>query len=168
MSDLKPPSASKKDVVMQDESQHREAMIDVFKGPKVDIYGDTGMEDPSDEDEQAQVVSNNRQRDKSPIQPQSVPNDNDVPMTDNRNLDDVLNEAENRTLDPELRRAMDFISKTIDQLKNGDLLRRVDALVEINDAISAMSSKSSSGATPGETPAGPSTEAEYQVQALIK
>ena len=81
----------------------------------------------------------------------------DIP--DDRDLDAVLNEAENRTLDPEQRRAMDFISTRINQLMNGDLLRRVDALVDINDAIGALSNKATS-ATPGGDST-PSTDVEY-------
>lgn len=50
---------------------------------------------------------------------------------------------------------------------NGDLLRRVDSLVEIHDAISALSDKGKT-ATPGGTDSGPSSEVEYQAEALLK
>lgn len=41
--------------------------------------------------------------------------------------------------DPELRQAMEKIQKHIDQLKVGDLLKRVDSLVALNEVISATS-----------------------------
>lgn len=55
---------------------------------------------------------------------------------------------------------MEFISTRINQLMNGDLLRRVDALVDINDAIGALSNKAQAS-TPGGADSAPSTDAEY-------
>lgn len=49
---------------------------------------------------------------------------------------------------------------------NGDLLRRVDALVDINDAIGALSNKASTTTPGGDL--NPSTDVEYQAQALLK
>ena len=55
-------------------------------------------------------------------------------------LDQALNLAEMQMeTDPELREHMDGIQKHIDQLKVGDLLKRVDSLVALNEVISATS-----------------------------
>ena len=57
-----------------------------------------------------------------------------------RDLDDVLDGAEkNLNVDPELREQVDFILDHIRQLKVGDLLKRVDSLVALNELISATS-----------------------------
>jgi hypothetical protein len=57
-----------------------------------------------------------------------------------RDLDDVLDGAEkNLDVDPELREQIDFILDHIRQLKVGDLLKRVDSLVALNELISATS-----------------------------
>jgi len=51
-----------------------------------------------------------------------------------------LNDAELKLeieTDPELRRHMESIRSHIDQLKVGDLLKRVDSLVALNEVISA-------------------------------
>ena len=59
---------------------------------------------------------------------------NDVPAS----LDSVLQAAEMQLdMDPELRKHMEFIQNHIDQLKVGDLLKRVDSLVALNEIISA-------------------------------
>lgn len=39
--------------------------------------------------------------------------------------------------DPDLRKHMEAIQRHIDQLKVGDLLKRVDSLVALNEVISA-------------------------------
>jgi hypothetical protein len=58
-----------------------------------------------------------------------------------RDLDDVLDGAEkNLNVDPELREQVDFILDHIRQLKVGDLLKRVDSLVALNELISATTS----------------------------
>ena len=43
--------------------------------------------------------------------------------------------------DPELRQHMEAIQRHIDQLKVGDLLKRVDSLVALNEVISATSNQ---------------------------
>ena len=43
--------------------------------------------------------------------------------------------------DPELRQHMEEIQRHIDQLKVGDLLKRVDSLVALNEVISATSNQ---------------------------
>lgn len=54
------------------------------------------------------------------------------------NLDDALNAAEMQMdTDPELRKHMEAIQRHIDQLKVGDLLKRVDSLVALSEVISA-------------------------------
>jgi len=55
-------------------------------------------------------------------------------------MEDAMNEAELKLeieTDPELRRHMESIRSHIDQLKVGDLLKRVDSLVALNEVISA-------------------------------
>ena len=47
--------------------------------------------------------------------------------------------------DPELRKHMDAIQKHIDQLKVGDLLKRVDSLVALNEVISATGQNNDGG-----------------------
>ena len=91
----------------------------------------------------------------------------DAGEPDLRRLDDVLDEAENKTLSPELRKALEFVNKTISQLKDGDLLRRVDALVDINDIISALGNKQANE-TPGADASPATSESDIQAQALIK
>ena len=75
--------------------------------------------DIGDEDNAAQVVSAKKK------QPQL-------------NLDEALNMAEMQMdTDPDLRKHMEAIQRHIDQLKVGDLLKRVDSLVALNEVISA-------------------------------
>ena len=58
------------------------------------------------------------------------------------NLDDALTQAElQMETDPELRQHMEAIQRHIDQLKVGDLLKRVDSLVALNEVISATSNQ---------------------------
>lgn len=53
-------------------------------------------------------------------------------------LDAALIKAEQQMdTDPELREQMEAIQRHIDQLKVGDLLKRVDSLVALNEVISA-------------------------------
>lgn len=104
-----------------DEGPSREDLGDVFRGAAAANNEDVPMnsEEPH-EDDAAQVIS--KTRDKSPAQPQSNPSagkdlePEDVPMVDipdDRDLDAVLNDAELKTLSPEKRRAMEYISTRI-------------------------------------------------------
>ena len=57
-------------------------------------------------------------------------------------LDEALAQAEiQMETDPELRQHMEAIQRHIDQLKVGDLLKRVDSLVALNEVISATSNQ---------------------------
>lgn len=76
------------------------------------------------------------------------------------NLDEALAAAENADLPPEMRSAIEFIQKNITQLRDGDLLRQVDALVDINEAVGGFSTKTGEGGTAGEI--------DVQQQALIR
>ena len=100
-------------------------MQDVFQGkvelknnnPNQNADENVEMKDAAPEDNEAQVVTKNEPA---------------------RNLDDMLQEAEGLIdIDPELRKQMEVIQKHIDQLKVGDLLKRVDSLVALNEVISA-------------------------------
>ena len=56
----------------------------------------------------------------------------------NRLLDNAMDQAEdNLDHDPEFTKARNFILNHIKQLKIGDLLKRVDSLVALNEMISA-------------------------------
>ena len=54
-------------------------------------------------------------------------------------MKEKLRNAEFGISDPELRKQENFILNHIRQLRIGDLLKRVDSLVALNDVISASS-----------------------------
>ena len=72
----------------------------------------------------------------------------DLRPMNTQNLEKALIEAENRDLDPELRAEVENVDKHIEQLRNGDLLRQVDALVELNELIGSFNNKATND-TPG-------------------
>jgi hypothetical protein len=81
------------------------------------------------------------------------------------NLDAALRAAEDKFLPPELRKAMEQIRRNIAQLREGDLLRQVDALVEINDCIGGSKEKD---AAKNATPSPGDPDLDLMTQAVIK
>ena len=54
------------------------------------------------------------------------------------NLDEVLNQAEDRLIiDPELAKNRQIILDHIEALKVGDMMKRINCLIALNDIISA-------------------------------
>lgn len=67
-------------------------------------------------------------------------------------------------MDPELRRHMETIQRHIDQLKVGDLLKRVDSLVALNEVISNTGVQNDGG----EKPTDDNPDSKLQQTALIR
>jgi hypothetical protein len=121
-------------------------MQDVFSGRGQQPQEDADMEDAV-EDEVAQVthISAKKlglQRPTAAVatNPQR-PANNFVMDEDGDEIQRLLREAENNLdADPALRDQKVFILDHIQQLREGDLLKRVDSLVALNEVISATSS----------------------------
>ena len=78
------------------------------------------------------------------------------------NLDDLLENAEKMQeleTDPQLKKQIDFIMHHIGLLKVGDLLKRVDSLVALNELISGAGSS---------TDTSMSADKQMQQKALIR
>jgi hypothetical protein len=121
-------------------------MQDVFSGRGQQPQVDADMDDAV-EDEVAQVthISAKKlglQRPTAAVatNPQR-PENNFVMDEDGDEIQRLLREAENNLdADPALRDQKVFILDHIQQLREGDLLKRVDSLVALNEVISATSS----------------------------
>lgn len=106
------------------------------------------------EDHEAHPVKNGLQR---PSQPQ----EKNVEMMNEEGdeINELLRMAEdNLDMDPALREQIQVILNHINQLKNGDLLKRVDSLVALNDLITVASSQEG----------GPVVEQKTEQKALIR
>jgi hypothetical protein len=141
------------DVVMQNPSavSNPSALSDVFAGKVPQPQDDVDMVADIDgqEDEVAQVA--NQSPSKLGLQKPSaaittVPKkmNNFVMDEDCDEIQRMLREAEdNLDADPEFRDQKNFILNHIQQLREGDLLKRVDSLVALNEVISATSGTNS-------------------------
>ena len=101
------------------------------------------------DDEAMEVGPGSLQKADSANQPQSERATEEKRPMNQTNLDEALAAAENADLPPEMRSAIEFIQKNITQLRDGDLLRQVDALVDINEAVGGFTTKGGEG-TAGE------------------
>lgn len=120
-------------------------MQDVFAGRGGEPQEDVDMDREEDEVAQVTNVSSKKlglQRPTASIAtiPQRAAN-NFVMDEDGDEIQRLLREAENNLdADPALRDQKLFILNHIQQLREGDLLKRVDSLVALNEVISATSS----------------------------